>query len=80
MIASGEKKEEYRRECPWIMSRLAWKSYDVVEFRNGYSPAAPVVRCKYLGWDIGYGRPEWGAGSDPLVVIRLGEIIPYTGR
>ncbi len=76
LIASGEKREEYRERGRWILSRLEGKEYAAVEFRNGYQPDAPVVRVQYLGWSYGHGRPEWGgpgAGGEPVVVIRLGE-------
>lgn len=76
MIASGEKREEYREPGNWIMSRLTGKDYDVVEFANGYGVNVPRVTCQYLGWTRGGGRPEWGASQDRhYVVIRLGEVI-----
>lgn len=87
MVASGVKKEEYRDESPWIISRLKGKKYDAVEFRNGYSPDSPKCLVEYFGWYRGYGKEEWGGGmlmspSDPLfsagperIVIRLGSII-----
>lgn len=77
MIASGEKKEEYREPSAWINSRVnADKHYERVEFRNGYSPAAPVVTVEYKGFRYRSGREVWGA--DPCrnyVVILLGNII-----
>lgn len=81
MIASGEKREEYRTPSEWILSRLEGKEYDAVEFRNGYSKTSPVVTCEFKGWKYGFGRREWGGGStagQPLVVIELGNIIPPT--
>lgn len=75
MIAAGVKREEYREIGPWILSRLVGKTYDVVEFRNGYSPTSPVVRCHYRGWRQGIGQSAWGAGTRPVVIIELGEVI-----
>ncbi len=78
LIASGEKKEEYRTPGKWILSRLEGKSYDAIEFRNGYSPTSPVLTVEFDGWDYGYGRKEWGGGSkpgNPLIVIKLGKLI-----
>ena len=76
MIASGEKREEYREPGKWIMSRLVGKEYDAVEFANGYGRNVPRVTCRFLGWTRGGGNPEWGASPDRhYVVIRLGEII-----
>lgn len=79
MIASGEKKEEYRIPSEWINSRVnSRREYDSVEFRSGYQSDAPTVRVRYLGFRYrAGGRPEWGA--DPrqnYVVILLGEILP----
>jgi len=87
MIADGVKKEEYRRDSRWIMSRLLRLEsdgnfhdvhYDAVRFRNGYSKDSPIVMCKYLGWKYGYGNPEWGGERHPgfqLIVIKLGALI-----
>lgn len=75
MIASGDKKEEYRKEKPWILSRLVGKEYDEVEFRNGYAKSSPVVRCEFKGWHRGGGRSEWGAVGSHLIVIELGEVL-----
>jgi len=78
MIASGEKREEYRVPSRWILSRLENKEYDAVEFKNGYGPNVPTITLEYLGWHMGYGRAEWGGESKPgemLAVIRLGRII-----
>lgn len=80
MIASGEKKEEYREPSDWINSRVnAEKFYDAVEFSNGYGPKAPKVTLEYKGFRYRGGKEKWGA--NPLrnyVVILLGEIIPNT--
>lgn len=78
MIASGEKREEYRTPGKWILSRLEGKEYDRIEFKNGYGPNVPTMEVEYLGWHRGTGRLEWGAGFDELVVIRLGKIYSVT--
>ena len=75
MVASGEKKEEYREQSDWIMSRLKGKQYATVRFRNGYNADSPVCVCEYKGWRIGEGRPEWGYDGFPLVVIKLGRVL-----
>ena len=36
MIASGEKREEYRELKPYWHKRLMDKTYDAIKFRNGY--------------------------------------------
>jgi hypothetical protein len=85
MIARGEKREEYRADSRWIMSRLededGDKHYDAVRFRNGYSPDSPVCTAEYLGWNYGFGKRKWGGGSTqgkPLIVIKLGKVLSLT--
>lgn len=77
MIASGEKKEEYREPKAWIFARLAGKEYDVVEFANGYGPNVPTVEVEYRGWELRFGGcEEWGAvANQRYVVIHLGRVI-----
>ena len=74
LVASGEKKEEYRVASDWILSRLIGKRYDRVQFRNGYAATAPMVECEFLGYECGFGRKEWGAGSSLCIIIKLGAI------
>ena len=77
MIASGEKKEEYRetkdywckRFCnkEWFKHEISTleqaidKKYDVVTFKNGYSRNAPEITLECKGIKIGSGYKEWGA-------------------
>jgi hypothetical protein len=84
MIASGEKKEEYREIKKHWISRLCCtsnmldglKEFDAVLFRNGYSGGAPLLSVKCEGIDFGYGKKEWGAiEGQEYFVIKLGEII-----
>ncbi|MEY4246323.1 MAG: hypothetical protein RLZZ245_3908 [Verrucomicrobiota bacterium] len=77
MIASGEKREEYREQGKWIDSRVnANKEYDVVEFKNGYGPDVPCCVVEYLGYDWAAGNPAWGAVPGKFYkVIRLGRVI-----
>ena len=75
MIASGEKKEEYRAIKLYWNTRFC-KHYNVVLFRNGYSKNSPYVLVELLGIDTGYGKEEWGAPSDDYVfILSLGKII-----
>ncbi len=71
MIASGEKKEEYREIKPYYKSRfktaglldqygLPTISSARIAFRNGYSAGSPTIEVKCT-IDIHQGRPEWGA-------------------
>lgn len=85
MIASGEKKEEYREIKPYWVTRLAnvvvrgetfQRWWDAVEFRNGYSKYAPKVMLTWKGIEVREGNPHWGAElGKKYFVIKLGERI-----
>ena len=58
MIASGEKKEEYRQDKMYWKDRLVkegyWhsqtcKDFDVIRFKNGYAKDAPVMDVECNG-------------------------------
>lgn len=75
MIASGEKKEEYREVKPYWITRLS-KKYDNVIFKNGYSKDAPQMRFKVTGINVTHGFEKWGAPEfDTVFVISLGDRI-----
>lgn len=71
MIASGEKKEEYRQDKMYWKNRFVkegyWhsqtcKDFDVIKFRNGYSKNAPVLLVECLGiklCDLDEVNPDW---------------------
>lgn len=68
MIASGEKKEEYREIKDYWTKRLLkyWHRYAMketifeVKFRNGYGNDKPTITCE-VKLKIGQGKEEWGA-------------------
>lgn len=63
MIASGEKKEEYREIKPYYDKRLV-KYFDEVHwprfvvFKNGYSKKSPQIKC-LCTLNIGQGKEKW---------------------
>ena len=81
MVANGDKRDEYRKEKAWIMSRLLDRDgreapYDLVEFRNGYGENVPMIRLKYRGFSRGTGRKAWGAiPGEQYIRIHLGELV-----
>jgi hypothetical protein len=90
MIASGEKKEEYRAMSEYWFNRFAsmdfegnsivaaYEEYDCVHFYNGgaFSTKYPNFRVECKGIKARDGKPEWGAEKDTkYFVISLGEII-----
>ena len=74
MIASGEKKEEYRNAGVYWTARLTAGPYDYVEFRNGYQLDSPRILVEYLGFRLGRGKKKWGAPDYAVYVIKLGTI------
>lgn len=88
MIASGEKKEEYREIKPYWIKRLGGiligGSYviDVVGFgnvsaRNGYQKDAPTIIWEHGGIRIGKPNPVWcepeDVGTD-VFILDIGEV------
>ena len=86
MIASGEKKEEYRELTEYWESRLVthpnwtdmafFKEFDAVTFYLGYTKDRPSMTFKVKDIRIGLCKPEWSAGQcKSCFVIELGERI-----
>ena len=63
MIASGEKKEEYRDFKPYYHKRL-YHPYEYVKLYLGYTKRHMLFRCIKI--DVGFGKEEWGAEKDKL--------------
>lgn len=90
MIASGEKKEEYRGNTQYWTTRLIenydsetgeylTKHFDKVRFRHGYAKNAPIVEVEFIEIrvNIKNGNSEWGWDGKPCFGIVLGEIITF---
>lgn len=81
MIASGEKKEEYRELSQYWAKRflghqVMLNPYFYVLFRHGYAKDAPEIMLECKGIDIGTAKPEWSDNwQGEVFVIKLGEII-----
>ena len=81
MIKRNEKKEEYRRKCPYYDARLKKHlgKETTVFFRNGYSRISPTIEAKIFV-TLKEGRPEWGAIPGviyyTLIVLEQKEIQP----
>lgn len=75
MIASGEKREEYREVKPYWSKRLN-KKYDVIQFRNGYRPDSPTMRVELKEIWRSLGILEWGAPPGEVVyILKLGKVL-----
>jgi hypothetical protein len=76
MIASGEKREEYREIKPYWNKRLNSREYDVIKFRNGYARNAPemIVELKEICSSLGI--VEWGAPErESVYILKLGKVL-----
>lgn len=84
LIASGEKRHEYRECKPYWEKRLIKpdgnpRHFDEIHFRNGYSKDAPFMRVEFIR--IAHTGPEWceprcGEVLWPdTIVITLGKIL-----
>jgi hypothetical protein len=84
LIASGQKKYEYRQDKPYWQTRLVkddgfGKEFDIVRFKNGYSKNAPLMDVEFKGisfttdkwWNPKHGEEFTGN----IIVIRLGEVL-----
>jgi len=59
MIASGEKREEYRDLKQYYDLRI--KDATHVLFIAGYDKTSPQMTCEIESIRVGRGRAEWGA-------------------
>ena len=80
MIASGEKKEEYRNINDYWYTRLAKfnevQEGDKIIFSNGYSKDRRQMEVELLNAICSQGNPAWGAEKGTIYfVLRLGEIL-----
>lgn len=81
MIASGEKKEEYREIKDYWIKRLQFdiwnkRPFHSIVFRNGYSKNAPTMTVECLGIQVGKAVPEWSDNWEgDVFVLKLGDII-----
>ena len=84
LVASGEKKKEYRERKAYWEKRLFYpdespKHFDSVRFKNGYQKNSPVidVECKgFMFTNPDFCTPEHGEVlTGDTIVIELGEII-----
>lgn len=48
-VVNGEKPYEYRDFTPYWTARLEDRTYDIVQFRNGYASDAPEAIVEFLG-------------------------------
>ena len=80
MIASGVKKEEYRKINPYYDVRFD-KPITHIEFRNGYGLKVPSFTIELIGITKGIPKPEWSDGEETIgqetevFILALGEII-----
>ena len=76
MIASGEKREEYREIKSYWASRFI-KPITHIKFTNGYGKKVPSVTIELVGMWKGTPKPEWSEGTieqgTEVFILTLGE-------
>lgn len=86
VMATGEKRMEYRRVSKWIESRLFDKQlrlrpYAFVEFTNGYGADKPWFRATFQGVtavdqvDVVFSNGLRVHANEKTYCIQLGEIV-----
>jgi len=65
-IVAKKKRIEYREQKPYWRKRLEGRKYDVIKFRNGYSPNSPEMLVEFRGFGC------HGKGRNAYYAIRLG--------
>ena len=73
-IKLGKKKIEYREYKSYWIKRLIGKSYDMIEFKNGYKKDSPRMLVEYHGYVVINGA-ETPLGSMKQFAINLGKVI-----
>jgi len=86
LIASGEKKTEYREQKPYWEKRLLdgeeYKRFDEIHFRNGYSKNSPFMRVEFNG--LSFTGPQWCTPkhgeilAGDVMAIHLGRVLEVT--
>ncbi len=67
-------KQEHFGDVP--AKFIAFKEFDIIEFRNGYSKNAPRFQIECKGIEIGQTKYGWSDGwAGDVFVIKLGKII-----
>lgn len=71
LILSGKKKSEFREHKKHWIQRLSnpdgsFKTYDEIEFTNGYGADRPFMRAKFEGVSIGQGRDLKPNNKEPI--------------
>lgn len=65
VIDGGDFMDKHTRQ------QFDFKSFDFVEFTNGYNKKSPQVTKRFMGIEIGIGKKEFGAPDYPVFKIIL---------
>ncbi|MCP5019741.1 MAG: ASCH domain-containing protein [Ketobacter sp.] len=84
LIASGEKRYEYREDKQYWRTRLLcecgnFRKFDIIRFRNGYSKDARQIDVEFIGgaftnsntWNPQHGEEFTGK----IIVLELGQVL-----
>lgn len=60
-------------------NELKFKEFDIVRFRNGYSPYSPVMDVEFKGFTVGTGNEQWGGlhpdSGEFVFILKLGKVL-----
>ncbi len=75
MILSGQKDEEYRRQTEYWNKRIWIKRYHIssIVFHRGYTNT--THERESIGIASGFGKKEWGAPENEVIILKLGKQI-----
>jgi hypothetical protein len=68
-IVEGHKRSEYRQRSAFWRKRLESRKYDIVKFRNSYSPKVPEMLVELRA------IRRYGMGRNEYYAISLGRVI-----
>lgn len=83
LMLKGEKRIEFRKPTKWIESRAIrngqWRSYDFVEFVNGYGADKPAFVAVFDGFHRLPRAREYHYG-ELVVKAEKGDILIFIGK
>lgn len=85
VMETGEKKREYRKDTPWIRSRLLTKNgerrhYDYVRLSHGYKKDRRSFLVEYKGFERAMGNHTENYSNGLTVEIEYGDFIINLGE
>lgn len=83
LIAQGKKKEEYREQKMYWITRLVdlekkeFRHFDEIYFKNGYKKESPLIIVEWKG--ISTGLRVFEGEEKEVFIIKIGKILEIKG-